>query len=297
MPVEGVALKAKDEILTFEEIVRLVGIFASLGVDKVRFTGGEPLVRKEIERLTAAVAQVAGVAQLAMTTNGILLEAKLESLKKAGLTHLNISLDSLRPDRFEQLARRPGLERVLSAIDAALDAGYRPLKLNCVVLQGVNYDELSAFVDLGRDRPIDVRFIEFMPFQGNGWSEGGFVSYASMKESIETEYELERLESTKSEVAKAYRVPGFQGTVGFISSMTDDFCSGCNRLRLTADGNLKVCLFGHAEVSLRDAVRRGDTDDQIVLLIREALSRKKAAHDGMFAIASEPGRPMILIGG
>lgn len=297
MPPEGVRLKPREEILSYEEIVELARIFASLGVTKIRLTGGEPLVRRDVELLVASLSEMPGIEEVSMTTNGLLLEAKLGQLKSAGLTRLNVSLDSLRPDRFREIARRPGLESVLAGIHAAVDQGFEPVKVNCVVIRGVNDDELLDFVELGRDRPVHVRFIEYMPFQGNGWSEGAFMSYAEMTDILEAHVSLNRLAPSTNDVARVYQIPGFVGTVGFIASMTRNFCSGCNRLRLTADGHLKACLFGHAEVSLRDALRGGCGEDEIETLIRGVLLRKKAAHDGMFAIAAEPGRPMILIGG
>lgn len=299
MPAEGVPLRPKTDILTFEEIVRLSKLFASLGINKIRLTGGEPLVRKDVESLVRGIARIPGIEQLAITTNGILLEQKIDKLKAAGVTHLNISLDTLRPDRFVEITRRPGLEKVLRAIDKALEFGYGPVKINCVVLKGFNDDELIDFIELGRERPLDIRFIEFMPFTGNEWSLGEFMSYRAMLETVESKLggKLESLGHNGTEISKGYRVSGFVGTVGFISSMSDDFCSGCNRLRITADGNLKVCLFGQSEVSLRDAMRGGASDSDVEEMIRSAVQKKKASHDGMLAIAARPGRPMILIGG
>jgi cyclic pyranopterin phosphate synthase len=297
MPAEGVPLRPKTDILTFEELVRLSRLFATLGIRKIRLTGGEPLVRKEVEQLATRLAAIEGIEELAITTNGLLLESKLDRLMAAGVTHLNISLDTLRHDRFVEVTRRPGLEKVLRAIDKAVECGYNPVKINCVVLKGFNDDELVDFVELGRDRPLDLRFIEFMPFGGNEWSTGEFISYRAMRDIVLSRYELEQLGPNENQISKGYRVPGFAGTVGFISSMSDDFCSGCNRLRVTADGNLKVCLFGQSEVSLRDAMRSGQSDSDLEALIRASVQEKKASHDGMFAIAAQPGRPMILIGG
>jgi cyclic pyranopterin phosphate synthase len=292
-----VPLKSKDHILTFEEIVRMARLFAELGVNKIRLTGGEPLVRKGIEILAAELSAIPGIDELAITTNGLLLESRLHDLRSAGVTQLNVSLDTLRPERFVDITRRIGLPKVVGAIDAALDAGYSPVKVNCVVLKGLNDDELVEFVEFSRDRDVDIRFIEFMPFQGNEWSSGKFVSYREMIEAIEPRYELQPVDLDPHAISKTYRVPGFTGSVGFISSMSDDFCAGCNRLRITADGNLKVCLFGKSEVSLRELMRQGDSDDAIEHVIRAAVLRKKASHAGMEAIASSPGRPMILIGG
>lgn len=296
MPAEGVPLKPRDEILSYEEILRLSELFVSLGVDKIRLTGGEPLVRKDVVPFVARLGGVKGLRSLAMTTNGLLLSTRLQALREGGLTHLNISLDTLREDRFETITRRKGLEKVVKAIDYAIALGYRP-KVNCVVLRKFNEDELLDFVDMTRERPLDVRFIEYMPFDGNAWSVGKFMPYAEALEIIESKVELERLADGPHDTAKTYRPKDHLGTVGFISSMSDDFCSGCNRLRITADGNLKVCLFGRSEISLRDAMRAGASDEDLTALIRDAVMRKKAAHAGMFTLAETPNRPMILIGG
>lgn len=299
MPAEGVALKPRDEILTFEEIVRLAGLFVRVGVDKIRLTGGEPLIRKEVEDLADRLGELraSGLETLALTTNGTLLARKLPRLHAAGVNLINISLDTLRPDRFAYVARRTGFETVLQSIDEAARFGYDPVKVNCVVIRGFNEDELTDFVAWTREKPIEVRFIEYMPFDDNGWNEGKFVSYAEMLERIRKRYPLERLTEGLSDTAKRYRVPGYRGSLGFITSMTENFCSGCNRLRLTADGHLKVCLFGRSEVSLRDAMRSGAADDELLGIVAAAVKRKKAAHAGMHVIAASPNRPMILIGG
>jgi cyclic pyranopterin phosphate synthase len=298
MPAEGVTLKPQPEILTFEEIERLAYLFVGAGVDKIRLTGGEPLVRKDVEEVVRRIGRIPGLRTLAMTTNGLLLAKKLPDLHAAGLNLLNISLDTLRPDRFAHITRREGFDLVLQAIESALTFGYRPVKVNCVVMRGFNDDELADFVDLTRDRPIEVRFIEYMPFAGNGWQDDRFMPYTEMSERIVARHPaLERVADGPNETSKTYHVPGYAGSVGFITSMSENFCGGCNRLRITADGNLKVCLFGNAEVSLRDAMRAGATDDDLRVLIAAAVQRKKAAHAGMYAIAEAENRPMILIGG
>ncbi|MEX0748273.1 MAG: GTP 3',8-cyclase MoaA [Rhodothermales bacterium] len=298
MPEEGVALSPRDHILTFEEIERLARLFIANGVDKIRLTGGEPLVRKDIEQLVERVGAIPGLKTLALTTNGILLSKKLPRLHGAGVNLLNISLDTLDPSKFDEITRRKGMEQVLGAIESALAYGYDPVKVNCVVMRGFNEDELSDFVELTRDRPIEVRFIEYMPFQGNGWSDGRFFSYREMIERIEEHFPaLEREAGGPNDTSKTYRVPGFRGAVGFISSMSDEFCGTCNRLRLTADGALKVCLFGNAEVSLRDLMRSGADDADLVEAIQSAVSGKKAAHAGMHQLVDLENRPMILIGG
>jgi cyclic pyranopterin phosphate synthase len=298
MPAEGVELRPKPDLLTYEEIIRLAELFARHGVTKIRLTGGEPLVRKDIEHLAERLAVIEGIKSLAITTNGLLLPRKLDALKAAGITLFNISLDTLRPDRFERITRRKGLETVLEAIELTIAAGYDPVKINCVVLKGVNDDEILDFVEFGRTRPVEIRFIEYMPFDGNAWDDGDFFSYEAMLQVVrEAHPGLERRADGPNHTAKAWGVPGHRGSLGFISSMSQNFCGSCNRLRLTADGNLKVCLFGQGEVSLRDAMRGGLTDRELEELIDDAVYRKKASHDGMHAIARAPNRPMILIGG
>ncbi len=298
MPEEGVPLRPRDEILTFEEILRLARLFVEAGVDKIRLTGGEPLVRKGVEELCEALGALPGLKTLALTTNGLLLPKKLPRLRAAGVNLLNISLDTLRPDRFAHITRRDGFEVVMRAIDEAAAAGYDPVKVNCVVMRGFNDDELADFAAMTERRPLEVRFIEYMPFDGNGWNDGRFMPYREMIERIEARLpKLERLADGPNDTSKTYRVPGFRGRVGFITSMSEDFCASCNRLRLTADGHLKVCLFGRAEVSLRDTLRAGATDAALGEIIRDAVLRKKAAHAGMYELARSENRPMILIGG
>ena len=298
MPAEGVDLTPREAILTFEEIERLARLFVANGVDKIRLTGGEPLVRKQVEDLVDMIGRIPGLRHLAITTNGLLLSKKFDRLQAAGLNQVNISLDTLDSARFERIARRPGLPLVLRAIDDALERGYSPVKVNCVVMRGVNDDELSDFVRLTRDRPLEIRFIEYMPFAGNGWADAFFMPYSEMMQRIEADglhpFAPER---GPHDTSRTYQVEGHVGTVGFISSMSDHFCGGCNRLRLTADGSLKVCLFGQAETSLRDLMRAGATDDEVCAAIQEAVSHKAAAHAGMHAIAESDNRPMILIGG
>ncbi len=303
MPAEGVPLTQKDHLLTTPEIIRLARLFVGMGVEKVRLTGGEPLVRKDAETVVEALGAMPGLHTLALTTNGLLMERKLDRLHRAGVTHLNLSLDTLRADRFEWLARRPGLDKVLAALDLALDYGYADerLKVNAVVMRGINDDELVDFVALTEALPIEVRFIEYMPFDGNGWANDKLVPYAEMLDRIGERFPLERLDDGPHETARTFRVPGHTGRIGVIASMTAPFCAGCNRLRLTADGALKVCLFGQAEVSLRDRMRAGATDDDLRATIHAAVQRKKATHDGIEGIADAArraeNRPMILIGG
>jgi cyclic pyranopterin phosphate synthase len=297
MPAEGLVWKDRRDLLTFDEIVRVAGLFARLGVTKVRLTGGEPTVRPGVEELIARVSGAVGSGSVYMTTNGYRLAAKLPGLRAAGLAGLNVSLDSLRRDRFEKITRRDGLAEVLESIDAAEAAGIPSLKVNAVVMAGVNEDELLDFVEFVRDRDITVRFIEFMPFKANGWKVADVYPYAKMREDIEQRYRLTREEPERGAVGKDFRIAGFRGKVGFVTSMSDSFCSTCNRIRVTADGQIKSCLFGAAESNLRDRLRAGATDDDIEEQIREALFRKQREHAPMEELLHLENRSMIQIGG
>ncbi|KAJ4830801.1 GTP 3',8-cyclase, mitochondrial [Turnera subulata] len=298
MPAEGVELTPSSQLLSHNEIVHLASLFVSSGVDKIRLTGGEPTLRKDIEDICFSLSSLKGLKTLAMTTNGITLARKLPKLKECGLTKLNISLDTLVPAKFEFLTRRKGHDRVMESINVAVESGYNPVKVNCVVMRGYNDDEICDFVRLTRDRPINVRFIEFMPFDGNVWNVKKLVPFSEMLDTVEKQFKsLKRVQDHPSETAKNFQIEGHIGTVSFITSMTEHFCAGCNRLRLLADGNFKVCLFGPSEVSLRDPLRGGADDHELRRIIGAAVKRKKASHAGMFDIAKTANRPMIHIGG
>lgn len=298
MPNEGVDLTPKPELLSQNEIIRLANLFVASGVDKIRLTGGEPTIRQDIEDICVHLTRIKGLKTLAMTTNGLTLAKKLPNFKAAGLNSLNISLDTLVPAKFEFLTRRKGHAKVLETIETAINLGYNPVKVNCVVMRGLNDDEICDFVEMTREKPINVRFIEFMPFDGNVWNVKKLVPYAEMLDAVVKHYkDLQRLQDHSSDTAKNFKIDGFQGTVSFITSMTEHFCGGCTRLRLLADGNFKVCLFGPSEVSLRDAIRKGVDDQGLREIIGAAVKRKKAAHAGMFDLAKTPNRPMIHIGG
>ncbi|XP_073230346.1 molybdenum cofactor biosynthesis protein 1-like isoform X2 [Porites lutea] len=242
MPEDGVNLTPNDELLKTDEIIALARLFVKEGVDKIRLTGGEPLVRKDIVELCEELGRIEGLQTLAMTTNGITLSRKLPQLKDAGLNLLNISLDTLVPQKFEFITRRKGWHKVMESIDCALELGYDPVKVNCVVMRGMNEEEVCNFVSLTRNKPLDIRFIEYMPFDGNKWNLKKFVPYSEMLESISQKWpDIERLSDHPNDTSKAYRIPGFVGQIGFITSMSEHFCGSCNRLRITADGNLKEC--------------------------------------------------------
>lgn len=301
MPEDGVELGPRATYLSDDELVRVASVFVRGGVDKIRLTGGEPLVRKGVEEIARRIGALEGLKRLSITTNGLLLPERLEALYAAGITEFNISIDTLVRERFTEIARRDGLEKVRRAIDmvcalAEQDERVRA-KINCVVIRGVNDDEIADFVELTR-APIDVRFIEHMPFDGNGWSKASVVSMAEMLELIRAKFgEVEVIEGHPSDTAKHWRVPGFSGQFGVIASMTTPFCGGCNRVRVLADGALKVCLFGSREVSLRDAMRHHASDEELRALIGAALQGKHENHAGLDLLAELPNRPMIKIGG
>ncbi|XP_030171300.1 molybdenum cofactor biosynthesis protein 1 isoform X3 [Lynx canadensis] len=298
MPEEGVPLTPKADLLTTEEILTLARLFVKEGVDKIRLTGGEPLIRPDVVDIVAQLHRLEGLRTIGITTNGINLARLLPQLQKAGLSAINISLDTLVPAKFEFIVRRKGFHKVMEGIHKAIELGYSPVKVNCVVMRGLNEDELLDFVALTEGLPLDVRFIEYMPFDGNKWNFKKMVSYKEMLDTLRQQWpELEKLPEEESSTAKAFKVPGFRGQVSFITSMSEHFCGTCNRLRITADGNLKVCLFGNSEVSLRDHLRAGASEEELLQIIGAAVGRKKRQHAGMFSIAQMKNRPMILIGG
>ncbi|KAN0066383.1 hypothetical protein ACQY0O_000477 [Thecaphora frezii] len=263
MPEDGVPLTPNDRLLTAPEVQRIAKLMVEQGVTKIRLTGGEPTVRRDLLEIVSALNRLRpkGLQQIGITSNGISLARKLDGLVASGLTHLNLSLDTLDPFKFEFMTRRRGFEAVMKSLDRALELGIPSIKINVVVIKGLNDgQDILDFVEFTKDKPITVRFIEYMPFDGNKWQAGKLVSYKDLVDTIRKKYpDFERIAARDdaNDTSKHWHVPGHQGTIGFITSMTDNFCGTCNRLRITADGNLKVCLFGNSEVSLRDAMRRG----------------------------------------
>ncbi|KAG0181137.1 Molybdenum cofactor synthesis protein 1 [Apophysomyces sp. BC1034] len=300
MPEEGVDLTPQDKLLTTDEILHLARLFVDQGVTKIRLTGGEPTVRPDIIEVVEGLGKLKsrGLQSIGMTTNGIALKRKLSKLKNAGLDSLNISLDTLDRHMFEIMTRRRGFDRVLETIDEAVNIGVPNVKVNCVVLRGTNDNQVLNFAAYTKDHPVNVRFIEYMPFDGNRWNKDKLVPYKELIRRIESMYgQLTKLNDDPNDTTKAYQVPGYRGKLGFITSMTDHFCGTCNRLRITADGNIKVCLFGNAEVSLRDLMRKGSSDQELLEIIGTAVKRKKKQHAGVLELAARKNRPMILIGG
>jgi cyclic pyranopterin phosphate synthase len=297
MPHEGLAWQENSALLSDDEIVKLAKLFVSLGVTKIRLTGGEPMVRANLSELIARLGALPSLKVLAMTTNGTLLEPELPSLKASNLKALNISLDTLRRDRFLKVTRRDQFDTVFSAVQSAIRLKFELLKLNVVVMGGFNDDEIMDFADFAFEHAINVRFIEFMPFKDNSWDAQRVVTYQEMRQTIEDKYELVPLGSEPSAVGKDFQIKNGKGQISFVSSMSDSFCSTCNRLRLTADGQVKACLFHPAEVNLRDALRLNAGDEQLKQLIFQALKEKPEAHLPAEQIAKDQNRAMIEIGG
>lgn len=298
MPPEGIAIKKKNELLSYEEICKIAKIFVELGIEKIRITGGEPLIRHDIEKLVESMSGIPGLKNLAMTTNAVLLAEKAAALKNAGLQSINISLDSLQKNRFNEITLRDDFEKVLAGIDAAENSGFAPIKLNVVVMKGRNDDEVLDFVHYIKNRNINIRFIEYMPFKDNRWDPNTVFSYKEMRNVIEREFELVPLSGHASDVAKDFGISGHSGKVSFITSMTESFCSSCNRLRLTADGSIKSCLFYDAEINLKEKLRSAScTDEDIKKMILYALENKPEAHPPMDELAMMSNRAMVEIGG
>ena len=300
MPAAGLPWLARDEVLSFEEIVRITRILVEqCGVRTIRLTGGEPLVRKNLEELTAMIAAVDPGLDIAMTTNGILLEEKAVALKQAGLRRLNVSLDTLHADRFKDLARRDALDRVLRGLAAAKAAGFRPIKLNMVVMRGRNDDEILDFARLAREEGYEVRFIEFMPLDADGiWSMDSVVASREIIEAIDREYPIEPVKDQKPAPATRFKFrDGSPGGIGVIPSVSDAFCKVCNRLRLTAEGHLRTCLFSVQEHDIKGLLRGGASDVEIRDFVAAAVWQKEEGHKIGQADFVRPGKTMSQIGG
>ena len=299
MPAEGLPWLPRAELLTFEEISRLARILAETGVDEVRVTGGEPLVRRELPLLVGMLATIPGLRDLSLTTNGVLLDKLAGALAESGLRRINISLDSLSHVRFAEITRRDALDRVLRGIEAAeAQPELRPIKLNVVAIRGFTEQEIPAFAALARRKPYVVRFIEFMPLDADeAWSQDDVLTGEEIRAEIERHWPLHRVDAKPSSTAKRYRFADGAGEIGFINPVSEPFCSSCDRIRLTADGQLRTCLFSRRETDLRGVLRGGATDDEIERALRDAVARKELKHrigDPGFRPAS---RSMSQIGG
>jgi cyclic pyranopterin phosphate synthase len=301
MPAEGLPWLERSEVLSFEEITRLVALLARMGVHKVRLTGGEPLVRKDFPRLVTMLNAVDGLDDLAVTTNGYLLERDAAALVDAGVRRFNISIDSLQQDRFFELTRRDALPRVMRGIEALAAYGGDDLtiKLNAVALRDFTEQEALPFANFAKERPFEVRFIEFMPLDADHtWTADQVLTGAEIRAIIEREHPLEPIERERSATAVTYRfAEGGKGRLGFINPVSEPFCSDCDRIRLTADGKLRTCLFSLNETNLRDPMREGADDAELETVIREAIWRKELKHHVNEPGFIQPLRPMSSIGG
>ncbi|MBA3606356.1 MAG: GTP 3',8-cyclase MoaA [Acidimicrobiia bacterium] len=302
MPAEGLQWLPREEVLTFEEIERIGRVMVErFGIDSIRLTGGEPTVRAHLPVLVAKLAALrtaAGPVDLAMTTNAATLRLLAEPLRAAGLRRINISLDSLDRARFEEMTRRDELHRVLDGIEAAKEAGFDPVKLNTVVQRGVNDDEIEALATFGRQRDVEVRFIEFMPLDASGgWDDHSVVGQDEIVARIEAVYPLEQMPARGAAPADRWRYLDGGGTVGVIPSVTKPFCGDCDRVRLTADGQLRTCLFATDEFDLRAAIRRGERDDELAARVERAVATKWAGHRINQVDFVRPNRSMSQIGG
>jgi GTP 3',8-cyclase len=300
MPAEGLEWLRRDEILTFEEIARLTGVLARLGVDEVRLTGGEPLVRRELPVLVGLLAQIEGVRDLSLTTNGILLDRLAGPLVSAGLQRINVSLDSLNHVRFAEITRRDALDAVLRGLgEAERYPELSPIKVNCVAVKGFTETEVPALAELARRKPYVVRFIEFMPLDADeAWREDDVLAGAEIRALVEESHgPLVELPAKPSSTARRFRFADGVGELGFVNPVSEPFCSSCDRIRLTADGQLRTCLFSRREWDLKTPLREGAGDDELISLIRFAVRHKELKHrinDPGFIRAS---RSMSQIGG
>ncbi|MFZ0089844.1 MAG: GTP 3',8-cyclase MoaA [Solirubrobacteraceae bacterium] len=299
MPAEGLPWLERAEILTFEEIARLVGLFAEMGVGDVRLTGGEPLVRRDFPVLAAMLAQIDGVHDLSVTTNGFLLARDAERLVRAGVDRFNVSVDSLQRDRFYELTRRDALDQVLNGLEVlARFPEAHPIKINAVAIRGFTEEEVLPFAELARRTPYEVRFIEFMPLDGDRtWNRSRVLTGAEIRAAIEAVHRLVPESREPSSTARVYRFADGPGTIGFINPVSEPFCADCNRVRLTADGRLRTCLFSLNETDLRGPLRDGATADELEDVIRGAVWRKELKHHVGEPGFIQPDRTMSAIGG
>jgi cyclic pyranopterin phosphate synthase len=299
MPAEGLEWLPRDEVLTFEEIARLVRVLSEMGVDEVRLTGGEPLVRRDLPVLVSFLGGIPGVRDLSLTTNGVLLDRLAAPLVEAGLTRLNVSLDSLSHVRFAEITRRDALDRVLAGLEEAERyPELRPIKVNCVAIRGFTEDEVPALAELARRKPYVVRFIEFMPLDADeAGKEDEVLTGGEIRALIEERWPLEEIPAKPSSTARRFRFADGAGEIGFVNPVSEPFCSSCDRIRLTADGQLRTCLFSRREWDLKAPLRDGASDDELAQLIRFAVRHKELKHkinDPGFVRAS---RSMSQIGG
>lgn len=299
MPEEGLPWLAKREILSYEEITSLVRAAAAAGVRSIRISGGEPLIRRNLDRLVASIAAIPGIDDIALSTNALLLEEQIAALKAAGLRRVNVSLDTLDEARFARIARRPGLDRVLAGIDAAIAHGMAPVKVNVVVMRGENDDEIAAFARWTRERAVFVRFIELMPVHENlGIAKSAYISSDEILERVAGIGDIQAVPGPVGNgPARYFAFAGAPGAVGVISPLSHDYCERCNRVRLTADGRLRLCLFGDHAVDLRTPLRSGASEDDLAGIMRSAMFIKPERHHLRLGETASRMRAFSEIGG
>ena len=300
MPSDGLPLTDSHNILRYEELYQVAAIAVKHGITKIRITGGEPLVRKGIVEFIEKLAQLPGIEDLSLTTNGVLLKEFASSLKKAGLKRVNVSLDSLNKERFHKITRGDFLSNVLEGLEEAEKVGLTPVKINCVVIKGFNDDEILDFALLTKQKPYHIRFIEYMPFEAEAvWDKNKFITISQIMEKINSLQHLVPLGNPEKRTgpARRYKFTDGMGELGFISPVSDHFCSSCNRLRLTADGKLRTCLFSDDEIDVKTALRNGCTDREIEDLLFNAVRKKPEGHRLNDNIFKKCSRTMSFIGG
>jgi len=320
MPADNVEFMPKENLLSFEEIERVVRVGTTLGIDRVRLTGGEPLVRRDLHVLVRKLAAIPGIIDIGLTTNGILLEEQAQELRDAGLKRLNISLDALDPEIFRKVTRREGYDRVLAGIQAARDVGFSPIKLNAVSVRGLTEDQIIPFGKLARETDTVVRFIEFMPLDADSqWQRDKVLFAHEIMARLEAEFgALRAIDSPVSSIVHAgtmtasllaqadaathapaqdYEFADGKGRIGLIASVSQPFCSSCNRFRLTADGRLRNCLFSHDETDIKQFLRSDSADELIADAMLSSIAAKKEGHEINTARFIQPDRPMYSIGG
>jgi cyclic pyranopterin phosphate synthase len=299
MPAEGLPWLERADLLTFEEIERIVGVMAPMGVTEIRLTGGEPTVRKDLPRLVSMLAAIDELDEISLTTNGYLLERHAEALVGAGVNRFNVSIDSLQRDRFFQQTRRDSLPQVLRGLEAlARFPEAHPIKVNAVAIRDFTEQEVLPFARFAREQPYEVRFIEFMPLDGDrSWKADAVLTGAEIRDLIHAVYPLEREPRERSATARTYRFADGKGRVGFINPVSEPFCGDCNRIRLTADGKLRTCLFSLNETDLRGPMRDGESDEVLEEIIRAAVWKKELKHHVGEPGFIQPERSMSAIGG
>jgi cyclic pyranopterin phosphate synthase len=299
MPAEGLPWLDRADLLTFEEIERIVAVLAPMGVHDVRLTGGEPLVRRELPRLVGMLKAIDDVHEISLTTNGYLLERQAEALVRAGVDRFNVSVDSLQRDRFFEQTRRDSLPQVLRGLaKLASFPEAHPIKVNAVGIRGFTEQELIPFAEFAREQPYEIRFIEFMPLDGDrNWKADQVLTGREIRDAIHAVYPLEAEPREPSATARTYRFADGRGRIGFINPVSEPFCADCNRIRLTADGKLRTCLFSLGETNLRDPMRDGASDAELERILRDAVWRKELKHHVGEAGFIQPVRSMSAIGG